>query len=362
MLTRRDFIAGTSCLAFSSAYCRPARSVEAIDPRVAIIDLSENAAAWIPQLKERGVVAVGRYYARKQQWQGKRIAFNKIGGRSEIDLLRSSNIAVISIYQYLSSNPKKFLTGLADTGSAKAEASQDAQAALQQATNVGQPEGTPIFFGVDFNLRQNQNQLIQAVVTYFQRVRDIVGDKYRLGAYGNGLANRILREKNLIEFSWVSGSRSFAETTQFISSDNWHLFQNKVDRRFGGSACPSGIGIDTNIQNPKFSDVGAWGASSLSGERVVSIYSNRRFAKVACPILSKPQQGAARITKVRCIYTPEKGWQKIDDSVVGLADNVRVLQTIGAWIAVDSDEDDKLDGYCLSSNFTSSLDDMPTFT
>jgi hypothetical protein len=60
-------------------------------------------------------------------------------------------------------------------------------------------------------------------------------------------------------------------------------------------------------------------------------------------------------------YTPEKGWHKIDDSVVGLADNVRVLQTIGAWIAVDSDEDDKLDGYCLSSNFTSSLDDMPTF-
>jgi hypothetical protein len=83
---------------------------------------------------------------------------------------------------------------------------------------------------------------------------------------------------------------------------------------------------------------------------------------VACPILSKPQHGVARITKFKLYYTPEKGWHKIDDSVVGLADNVRVLQTIGAWIAVDSDEDDKLDGYCLSSNFTSSLHDMSTFT
>jgi hypothetical protein len=126
---------------------------------------------------------------------------------------------------------------------------------------------------------------------------------------------------------------------------------------------PSGIAslLVVLIQNPKFSDVGAWGASSVSQERVGSIYSNRRFAKVACPILSKPQKDATRIKKVRCIYDREKGWHKIDDTIVGRADNVRVLQTIGSWIAVDNDEDGKLDGYCPSSNFTTSLDDMPTF-
>src|SRR4029077_5060848 len=121
--------------------------------RIAIIDTPENAARHITDFKAQGVEIVARYYARESQLTlpEKRIAFNRTGKHLESQLLTEAGIGILSVYQYKSNIPQKFVDGLPDTGSLEKEARTDALAALAQAAIVQQPSGSAIYFGVDFN-------------------------------------------------------------------------------------------------------------------------------------------------------------------------------------------------------------------
>src|SRR3989304_814486 len=79
---------------------------------------------------------------------------NMIDGVREPTILIRNGLSIVSLYQYRNKIPYKFLKGLEDTGSAKAEVAADAKAALDQARLVGQPEGSAIYFGVDFNVNR----------------------------------------------------------------------------------------------------------------------------------------------------------------------------------------------------------------
>lgn len=372
-ISRRQFSLGLSSLMAANsipARCNAASSVP--DGRVAIIDTSENAAKAIAQLKAKNVKVVARYYARDFQLSlpEKRIAFNKVGNSPESKILTENGIAILSIYQYKNQLAEKFVTGLADTGSPTEEARADARAALDQARAVGQPQRSAIYFGVDFNVREDAtdnegNPLIESILNYFRIVNEVVGDKFRVGAYANGYVNRVLRSKNLISFSWVSPSRSFAETPAFISSGKWQLFQNQVNRRWFGALgeCPSGLGVDTNIQNPQFSDVGAWGAASIDLRRTKAIFDERRFVLRATPIFSTKNPDGEPITKQRCILDGElKRWKLIPENTIQRANNVRVLSDDGTWAQVDIDDDGEADGYCLKENLTRDFNSMPNLS
>ena len=151
----------------------------------------------------------------------------------------------------------------------------------------------PCGFAVDFDVRdgtkdKNGKLVIELILDHFKIVKQTIGDEYRVGAYANGYVNRVLRDEGLIVFSWVSPSRSFAETPAYISSGQWHLFQNKVDRRWFGTAgkCPSGLGVDTNVQNPAYPYIGAWGGEAVAPERTKAIFDQRRFALKATVVYS----------------------------------------------------------------------------
>jgi len=313
---------------------------------IAIIDTPHNAAKVAAKLAAQNVKVVVRFFARKPQagLREKVMASdgNMIDGVREPTILIRNGLSIVSLYQYRNNLPEKFLKGLEDTGSAKAEAAADAKAALDQARLVGQPEGSAVYFGVDFNVTSAS---VDPVLEYFRVMGQTVGGHYAIGIYGNGFLNRILRQEKLVAYNWISASRSHEETVAFYNSGQWHLFQNQVDRRWFGPTgkCSIGLDVDTNLQNPSAPSIGAWGAGEVDSSRNKKIFNQRRFAIRATPVV---QEGGDR-----------QGCKP--DSRVARNNNVRVLAQSGARSGVDIDEDGNIDGQVKTADLTPDLATMP---
>ena len=170
-----------------------------------------------------------------------------------------------------------------------------------------------------------------------------VGTRYAIGVYGNGLVNRILREEKLVSFNWISSSRAHEKTVDFYNGGQWHLFQNQVDRRWFGpqGRCAVGLDVDTNLQNPRVSSIGAWGAG-VDKDRNQRIFDQRRFAIRATSVVLESSAGGCK-----------------SDSRVAKNANVRVLAQSGDWSSVDVNEDGNSDGRIKLSDLTASLATMP---
>jgi hypothetical protein len=319
---------------------------------IAIIDTPHNAAKVASKLSAQNVKVVVRFFARKPQpgLREKVMASdgNMIDGVREPTILIRNGLSIISLYQYRNNLPEKFLKGLEDTGSAKMEVAADAKAALDQARLVGQPEGSAIYFGVDFNVTRAS---VSPVLEYFRFMKQTVGSRYAIGVYGNGFVNRTLREEKLVAYNWISASRSHEETVAFYNSGQWHLFQNQVDRRWFGppGKCSNGLDVDTNIQNPAVSDIGSWGAEDVKKSRNQRIFDDRRFVLRRTPVVQDIAGAGGAIDRQSC---------KSGKSVPRNA-NVRVLSQSGAWSIVDIDEDGNPDGRIRASDLTPSLATMP---
>ena len=139
---------------------------------IAIIDTPHNSAKVASKLSAQNVKVVVRFFARKTQ-SGLREKImasegNMIDGVREPTVLIRNGLSIVSLYQYRNNLPEKFLKGLEDTGSAKAEVAADAKAALDQAKLVGQPEASAIYFGVDFNVTR---AVVDPVLEYFRVIR-----------------------------------------------------------------------------------------------------------------------------------------------------------------------------------------------
>jgi hypothetical protein len=344
IVSRRTFTKGLLASALvpgHSAFGQPN------DPAgIAIIDTPNNAAKVAAKLSAENVKVVVRFFARKPQpgLREKVMASeaNMIDGVREPTILIRNGLSIVSLYQYRNNLPEKFLTGLEDTGSAKAEVAADAKAALNQAKLVGQPEGSAIYFGVDFNVNR---ATVDSVLEYFRVIAQTVGSHYAIGVYGNGFINRTLRQEKLVAYNWISASRSHEGTVDFYNSGQWHLFQNQVDRRWFGppGKCSMGLDVDTNLQNPNVSSVGAWGTEEVDRSRNQKILDQRRFA-------------------IRTTLVESSGGASCKpDSHVPRNTSVRILVQSGAWSVVDIDEDGIVDGQVRTSDLTSNLATMPAW-
>lgn len=342
IVSRRSFTTGL--LASTLAPGHPVFGQPNDPAGIAIIDTPNNAAKVAAKLAAQNVKVVVRFFARKPQpgLREKVMASdgNMIDGIREPTILIRNGLSIVSLYQYRNNLPEKFQKGLEDTGSARAEAIADAKAALDQAKLVGQPEGSAIYFGVDFNVTR---ATVDPVLEHFRVIGQTVGNHYAIGVYGNGFVNRILRQEKLAAYNWISASRSHEETVAFYNSGQWHLFQNQVDRRWFGppGKCTTGLDVDTNIQNPTASSIGAWGAGEVDRNRNQNIFDQRRFAIRATAV----ESGGGGSCK--------------PDSRVPRNSNVRVLAQSGAWSGVDLDEDGIADGQVRTADLTSNLATMP---
>jgi hypothetical protein len=431
LISRRQFGVGALSSAAVPSNVHAKDTAEEQDARAAIIDTTEDTRPWLQKLRhDVGVRVIGRYYSRGPQCADvpqKRLTFNDeevtksrnvskalkcpnlpvIAGPSEAAALREGGFGILSIYQYNSSNPEKFLFGLNNDASvrtdhpsntdhirrAQEEADADADAALAQARDANQALGSAIYFGLDFNLHSEDDidvrygdsdriiahyddgravrndALKQAVEAYFKKLSEKIGTKYALGVYGCGYASEFLRDekrhgKQLIKYTWISGSTAYARTPAVLRTNNWHLFQNKIDRRWFTTAqnCGAGFDVDTNIQNPGKTEFGAWKHGGelfkVNAKRTERIFNARRPAKSETAIVDAHGN---TITAGRCFQR-----KPIIETTVKITRNVRVLATQnwgekGTWLAVDIDEDGELDGYCRESDFSRSIKEMRDF-
>jgi hypothetical protein len=204
------------------------------------------------------------------------------------------------------------------------------------------------------------SEVIDAVLEYFRAMKRTVGQKYALGVYGNGYVNRILRTENLVQYSWISASRAFEETSDFFNAGQWHLFQNQVDRRWFETLgrCPSGLDIDTNIQNPRMAAVGAWGASEVEGSRTQTIFDQRRFAIRATQVRRNSDGTGGAIGRENCRFEGGR-WTGVPENTVARNCNIRMVRESGGWAQIDIDDDGVSDGHVKKADLTTDFTKMP---
>lgn len=358
------------------------------EDKALIIDAARDTRPFLSDLKARGVQVIGRYYSRCGQPEigltEKRLLDQ--GGRddpgSEIRKLLDNGFAILSVYQYYNNHENKF-DGRTKSGrilrnancewdnvprDVKEEATLDAKAALEQAKAARQPAGSAIYFGVDFNFDPGDQILNEKILAYFRIVNDIVGGGgYKIGAYGSGHANKTLRDAGLIEFSWISASRSFAGSTDFHRGGAWHLFQHQVDRdwfgaRIGETAkCKPGLPLDVDMQNPDVDPyIGFWNADglfSVARERTAGIEERRRFACDGNSIIrhTASSSSADIVRKRQC-----KGRDYIRiETRIGFANAVRIGAESGNLVELDVDDDGVFDGWTWKGNLTANFTDKP---
>ena len=358
----------------------PKAGIAQADTRVAIIDSAYDTRPFLDRLKERGVTVIGRYYARCDQPEygltEKKMVNQGLPGdpNSELAQMFAKGFAVLSIYQYYSNTPNKFRGQNRDgkalpdaacnwTGvprSVREEAELDVRAAIEQARAVGQPKGSAIYFGVDFNFTGSDTDTIDAMVAYFRVIKDRMDAAgFKTGAYGSGHAQEILRDAGLIHYSWISASRSFSRSSAFHRSGEWHLFQNQVDREWfgearGGGACSRGLPLDTNVQN-MFADpdIGFWrpGQSYIvPEERTFDIFATRRFACDGDAVVRRDKTSSSGDVMQASFC---KGGKALNvPPKIDFANAARVGDMTDTLAQVDIDDDGVFDGWTWHGNLT----------
>lgn len=356
-------------------------SASLADDRSTIVDVAFDTRPFLQKLASRGVTVIGRYYSRCAQpeigLRSKRLLDqgHPSDPNSEVSRIQGAGFAILSIYQYYNNSAKKF-DGRRSNGrvlrnaeckwdgkprSTSDEAQLDAHAAVKQAEAAGQPRGSAIYFGVDFNFDPSHTSLKRKIIKYFEIVKSVLGENgYKVGAYGSGFVNQMLLDEGLIEFAWISASRAFAGTSAFHTSGRWHLFQSQVDKEWFGqrigstSRCSSGLILDVNVQNTKQSaSIGFWktsGPHSVNKQRTKAIYEARRFACDGNALVRKNSNSSTGdlITKHKCknrrfVRLPRK---------ISHANTARIGDASGTLIEVDIDEDGTFDGWTWSGNLT----------
>jgi hypothetical protein len=358
------------------------------DPgRVAIVDASINTTAYLDAFAKAGIKVIGRYFSRCRQPETvpeKRL----IDNLGEIEAIQSHGFRVLSIYQYFNNQPLKFagkrkVTCRTKKGESRTievslpgpdcwprpiedckeaegpphsgadEAELDARAAVAQAKLVGQPPGTAIYFGIDFELGAEMNE---QVVQYFTIVSDELKDKgYLVGVYGSGAALTLLKAERhktgrhagqpLVDFTWLNASRGHVGAAGFYNRGEWDLFQGRVDLHL-----PVGTGtaeIDTDIQNAARDYVGFWdayGRYRVPEVRTRAVYDQRRFACTGhAPVREAPSEHAKSIGSL------------------GLGSVVRIGREQEGFVEVDRDEDGVYDGWTLMTNLSPSFAERPEY-
>jgi peptidoglycan hydrolase-like protein with peptidoglycan-binding domain len=193
---------------------------------MAVIDTNDNTSARIDYLRARGVTAVGRYYS-SSAW--KRLT------KPEAKALSEAGIRLFTVFEN-SGDPELSLE----------QGVHDAQIALQQATQVTQPEGSAIFFAMEHLPNGYNDSHVPGIKKYFGGLRQVLGGKYKLGVYSDGIVCDALLSSGACEYAWLSASTSFPGSKDFDHSGKWALAQRRVDLDW------SGLSVDTNDAKSDF--------------------------------------------------------------------------------------------------------------
>ena len=194
-----------------------------------VIDTNTNCINGLTTLRKHNVTAVGRYYRVKHpSW---RIT------KAEAQMLSGAGIKIFTVYEDSGS-------GLALT---EQQGASDATNAVQQAVGIGQPHGSAIYFAVEGLPHGYKKSDLPAIRKYFSGVHSVVGTKFKLGVYSDGIVCKTLLDEGICAYTWLSASTSFEGSKEFYKSGRWSLFQQvPTDLDWDG------LSVDTNEAKSDF--------------------------------------------------------------------------------------------------------------
>jgi len=156
-------------------------------------------------LKANGITFVGRYYSRTTQIAGKKLT------QSEAELISAAGLELVAVYE---DGPTSYSYFSAARGTA------DATGAMQQAAAVGQPEGSAIYFTVDYDA--TQSDIEGNITAYFQAIDQTIADAFAVGVYGSGATCSAILGAGLAEYAWLAQSTGWSGYSEFTE---WSIKQ-----------------------------------------------------------------------------------------------------------------------------------------
>lgn len=209
-----------------------------------IIDTTANTVSAIPCLKAQEIGTVIRYY----NFSNSRTFPNKRMELAEAQALSANGFKIAAVFQQRQNQIADF---------SRTQGVAAGRRAYRFAhDNIGQPEGSGIYFSVDFDA--SKREIDNSIIPYFEGVKTAFDEEsdghpqYRVGVYSSGLVSSTLFGKELIELIWLAMSRGFRGTQAALNRGEFHLAQLFPER----TIC--GLDVDFNDPNPDRPDFGAF--------------------------------------------------------------------------------------------------------
>lgn len=156
-------------------------------------------------LKEKGYSFVGRYYSDTTHITGKKLT------ASEAQLLSQNGIDIVTVYEDLPTEGSYF---------SASRGTKDANGALAQAASVGQPQGSAIYFTVDYDA--SSSDIAGGITDYFKAIAETIGTQYVVGVYGSGNTCTAILKSGHAQLAWLAQSTGWGG---YHSFNDWVIKQ-----------------------------------------------------------------------------------------------------------------------------------------
>lgn len=118
------------------------------------------------------------------------------------------------------------------------------------ASIVGQPAGSTIYFGVDFDA--TSAEIRDRVIPYFQGIVDAFArptgePDYAIGVYGSGATCKALLDAGLVRRAWLAQSTGWSGYSAFSESGRWALRQGMPTTIVGVECDPNEVAEHQDI-------------------------------------------------------------------------------------------------------------------
>ena len=186
---------------------------------VAGLDTTNQLTAGVAaELKANGYDFVGRYYSRTTKIAGKKLT------RSEALVICQAGLRLVAVYEDAPTAYSYF---------SAARGTLDAQTAIAQAADAGQPDRSAIYFTVDYDAAADE--IAGQITSYFQALNAAIGTQFIVGVYGSGATCQAILDAGLAGLAWLSCSTAWDGSKTF---DRWAIKQGNPATIFGLNADP----------------------------------------------------------------------------------------------------------------------------
>jgi hypothetical protein len=209
-----------------------------------IIDTPYNTSKKLKDLFREDVTTIIRYY----NFSNSKTFPEKCLTLIEAQSICAQGMSIAVVFQQRQNNADDF---------SEFKGYEAGRRAYRYAQNdIGQPEGSGIYFSVDFDA--SGKEITEAIIPYFQGVQRAFAEisngepAYRIGVYGSGATSSAVSKQKLCSLVWLAMSSGFRGTKEAIKNGAYHIMQKAP------AAELSGLDLDFNLINPELTDFGAF--------------------------------------------------------------------------------------------------------